>query len=178
MDIDATTRAFAQLFTDAALRARMGEAGRERARSVYDWRVVIAQYESLWAQLAELRAAQGPQLAPLAHPWPARMDPFHGFAAYPTHTLTMQTRVHAAGADAHALRERLSQCQSLAMVNFARAAMPQPAELDALLVALAGSTASTPRSAAELVSGSDPGRQAWLLRSLVWLLKLGLIARI
>jgi len=178
VDIDATTRAFAQLFTDAALRARMCEAGRERARSVYDWRVVIAQYESLWAQLAELRAAQGPQLAPLAHPWPARMDPFHGFAAYPTHTLTMQTRVHAAGADAHALRERLSQCQSLAMVNFARAAMPQPAELDALLVALAGSTASTPRSAAELVSSSDPGRQAWLLRSLVWLLKLGLIARI
>ena len=177
VDIAATTEAFTKLFADPALRARMGEAGRERARAVYDWRVVIGQYESLWEQLAELRAAQAPQLAPLAHPWPARMDPFHGFAAYPTHTLTLQTLLHAGGADVHALRERLSSGQSLAMVNFARAVIPQPEELDAILVAVAGSDASAPRPAADLISGSDAKRQPFLLRSLAWLLKLGVLVR-
>lgn len=33
----------------------------------------------------------GCDLQPLAHPWPARMDPFHAFASYPTALLTAQT---------------------------------------------------------------------------------------
>jgi glycosyltransferase involved in cell wall biosynthesis len=40
-----------QLFTDAPLRARLGENGRRRARERYAWPVVIAQYEALWAEL-------------------------------------------------------------------------------------------------------------------------------
>jgi hypothetical protein len=80
-----------RLFTSPELRRQMGEAGRTRARAVYDWAVIIPQYEALWAELDARRKKESPSPSPLAHPWPARMDPFCAFAAYPTQTLTQQT---------------------------------------------------------------------------------------
>ena len=42
---------------------------------------------------------QAKDLKPLPYPWPARMDPFHAFAAYPTQTLTEQTVLGLVDAD-------------------------------------------------------------------------------
>lgn len=97
VDVEATAQAFARLFASSELRQQMGQAGRQRAREVYDWAVIIPQYEALWAQLGELRKAQAPALKPLPHPWPARMDPFHAFAGYPTALLTPQTVLGSSG---------------------------------------------------------------------------------
>jgi starch synthase len=91
VDVQATAQAFMKLFESPDLRRRMGEAGRQRAHEVYDWAAIIPQYEALWAQLSAIRTSQAKALKPLPHPWPARMDPFHAFAAYPTQTLTEQT---------------------------------------------------------------------------------------
>ena len=81
------------------LRRSMGEAGRRRAREVYDWPVVFAQYQALWADLNARRAkAVGdPELrrwleaAPTAAA--ARLDPFDAFRHYPTRTLGPQSRL-------------------------------------------------------------------------------------
>jgi starch synthase len=47
VDVQATAKAFERLFTNPALRQQMGEAGHERARSVYDWKPIFGQYEQL-----------------------------------------------------------------------------------------------------------------------------------
>jgi glycosyltransferase involved in cell wall biosynthesis len=94
VDIEAAAQAFVQLFESPTLRQKMGTEGRQRAQKVYDWKVIIAQYEALWAeqQSVRLAALQGASkvAGKPAHPWPARMDPFNAFASYPTHTLKTQ----------------------------------------------------------------------------------------
>ena len=62
VDVDACAEAIARLAGDAALRSRLGKAAAARARRLYDWRVVVAAYQDLWSELAELRAAS-PDLA-------------------------------------------------------------------------------------------------------------------
>jgi glycosyltransferase involved in cell wall biosynthesis len=40
------------LLRDSDLRGRMSRAAQERARRLYDWKIVIASYEALWEELA------------------------------------------------------------------------------------------------------------------------------
>ena len=81
--------AFKALIHDPALRRRFGDAGRERARTVFDWSSIIPSYQDLWTELAEERRSSPSFVRPTMqpHPWPARMEPFTAFASYATHAL-------------------------------------------------------------------------------------------
>lgn len=171
VDVAATTQAFIRLFTSPELRKQMGEAGRQRAREVYDWAAIIPQYEALWAHLAEIRTAQSKALKPLPHPWPARMDPFHAFASYPTRTLAPDTVLRLVDADVAAALKRTLTYRQLAMVDFARAILPSEEEIHAVLHA----AASGPKAAVELIAPVPAERQPFLFRSLAWLVKLGVL---
>lgn len=171
VDIAATAHAFAKLIASPALRRQMGDAGRERARTVYDWAAIIPQYEALWEQLTEIRKAQAPGIKPLPHPWPARMDPFHAFASYPTSVLTPQSVLGLMDADVAAATARVAAYEKLAMVNFAKVVLPSEAEVQAVLAA----AASSPKPAAELIAAIPQARQAFVFRTLAWLVKLGIL---
>jgi glycosyltransferase involved in cell wall biosynthesis len=54
VDIEAAARSFSDLFASKDLREKMGSAGEQRAKEMYDWSVIIPQYEQLWAQLTEI----------------------------------------------------------------------------------------------------------------------------
>lgn len=89
VDVPALTRALVTLGTDPRLRLRMGRAGQLRARTVYDWRVIIPQMQALWAEQAEMlafaRSRGGPGLAPSnAARLPVGPAPDLMFAGYPT----------------------------------------------------------------------------------------------
>jgi alpha-maltose-1-phosphate synthase len=173
VDVQAAAQAFTRLFESRELRLQMGEAGRQRAREVYDWAAIMARYEALWAQQDELRRTQAASLPPpLPHPWPARMDPFHAFAVYPTQALTPHTVLALAHPTLPAAQAHARACRALAMVGFAREVLPTEAESLAMLEAAAGG----PRPAGELVAGAAPARQPFLLRTLATLVKLGLLA--
>ena len=137
-DVEAAAEAFVRLFGSADLRRTMREAGRQRARSVYDWAAIIPQYEALWTQLGELRRAQSPALKPVANPWPARMDPFHAFGGYASQTLTQQTLLALTDSDATAALQRVSAYRALAMVDFARTVLPTADEARLVIEAAAG----------------------------------------
>jgi glycosyltransferase involved in cell wall biosynthesis len=173
VDINATSQAFVQLAQSAELRQRMGQAGRERAQSVYDWSTIIAQYEDLWQQQTQLRlAAQSKTEVPkAAHSWPARLDPFHAFAAYPSSVLKSTSLLAIADVSAANAMARVAQYKALAMVNFAKLVLPTEAEVAAVLhLAELG-----PCTAQTLAQTATADRQAFLFRSLVWLLKLGVL---
>jgi len=173
VDIEATAQAFVQLFESAELRKRMGQAGKQRAQQLYDWCTIIAQYEALWQEQTQLRlAAQtADHVAEPPHAWPARMDPFFAFESYPTQTLKPTSVLALVDASATEALLRVNQYKGLAMVNFAKLVLPTDAEI----VHVLNAAAQGPSSAQALVQGIEPSRQAFVLRSLAWLLKLGVL---
>ena len=171
VDVAACAQAFGRLFASAELRQTMGQAGQQRAQTVYDWSVIIPQYEALWASQTAQRLAQGADLAALPHPWPARMDPMQAFAAYPTLSLTPQTMLALVDDSAAIAHQRLKAYQALAMVNYAKLVVPDDAEL-ALVIA---SAAKGPQAALALVEGIAADRQAFVFRALAWLVKLHIL---
>jgi glycosyltransferase involved in cell wall biosynthesis len=173
VDIEATAQAFVQLFDSAELRQRMGQAGKQRAQQLYDWSAIIALYEVLWKEQTQLRlAAQtADHVAVPPHAWPARMDPFFAFESYPTQTLKPTSMLALADASATEALLRVNQYKTLAMVNFAKLVLPTDAEIAQVLNA----AAHGPTSAQALVQGIEPSRQAFVMRSLAWLLKLGVL---
>ena len=173
VDIEATAQAFVQLFESAELRQRMGQVGKQRAQQLYDWSTIIAQYEALWKEQTQVRlAAQtADQVAMPPHVWPARMDPFFAFESYPTQTLKPASMLALAVASAPEALLRVNQYKTLAMVNFAKLVLPTDAEIAEVLNA----AAHGPCSAQALIQDIEPSRQAFVLRSLAWLLKLGVL---
>ena len=90
IDIAQAAAAYAQLALDPALRQRMGEQGRQRARTQYDWAGLVPRYMDLFSELGRLRQAavtvtQGPHSIGARHP--RRSDPYHSFSHYPSATL-------------------------------------------------------------------------------------------
>lgn len=165
VDVGAAADALTAVLGDPDLRATMGAAGAQRARQAFDWRVVIPQYQALWAELERRRRAAGarpPQDNPF-HP-----DPFRMFADYPT-------RVLAAG-DLVALARPITPEAAAAWLaqDGARqvaARLPEPAEIAALVARLGAG----PLSAAELLAGFPAGRRAFLERGLVWMAKFDVV---
>lgn len=171
VDVAAAAQAFTRLFESPELRRQMGMAGLQRARQVYDWSSIIPQYEALWAQLSEIRRAEAPKLSSLPQAWPARMDPFHAFANYPTQALTEQTVMELVDTDLETALQRTLAYRQLAMIDFAKVVLPNEAEIKVVLQA----GAAGPKTALELVAGITTERQAFVLRGLTWLVKLGVL---
>lgn len=174
VDIDKTAEAFVRLVNAPALRQQMGQAGRERVQTLFDWRVVMSQYEALLQELATLRRSAHAQTsaAPpkLTHPWPARMDPFSAFVSYPTQTLRAETILQRTEASEEAALKLLHDHQQLLMVRYAKAILANDDELQHMLTA-----AQQPQAAAQLVSTFSAQRRPVAFRSLLWLIKLGLL---
>jgi starch synthase len=191
VDLRAATAAFVQLLGDPALRRRLGDAGRAHAQQARDWRHIMGAYEALWAQQAELRLAAAPKHpapTPQDQPWPARMDPWHAFAAYPTQQLRADTPLALAAPDAEQAWARAQAWSALNMVSYAQPVMPTPAEIQQVLKA--AEAAARPGSAlvwgaqggpagflpaAVLVQGIAPARRAQVFRGLMALVKWGLL---
>ncbi len=177
VDIQQAAYAFTQLFQASELRAQMGAAGKARAQSTYDWRVIIQQYEALWSEQEKVRAlnAEGSTATSSNLAWPARMDPFYAFESYPTNLLHRNTLLElAAHLHTHSPTEILTHIhslQNLAMVNYAKIVLPTEAEILAVVQqALQG-----PQAAIALVQQLPVQRQAFVFRSLAWLVKLGIL---
>jgi glycosyltransferase involved in cell wall biosynthesis len=108
VDVEACTEAIVRLVGDDGLRQKLGENGRQRARSTYDWSVVVAKHEELWTELGELRAAGPPRFAAKKRPYnPLMPDPFELHGHYPTRVLGGTDRVSLG--TGHELFERLSE---------------------------------------------------------------------
>lgn len=168
VDIGDAAEALTLLFSDPDLRRRMGEAGRERARTVFDWRHIIPQYQALWAELERRRRAAPPQPARLAGDNPWRLDPFRMFAAYPTAALAAEDVVFLAQplGPLDAI-ERLGRPD----VRFGGSRLPTEAEALSLLEALAAG----PKTVSALLAPVPAERRAIVERGLLWLAKYGFL---
>ncbi|MHA1539805.1 MAG: glycosyltransferase family 4 protein [Alphaproteobacteria bacterium] len=119
VDIPACITAFTALVENPSLRNKMAKAGQKRAQNVYDWSVVVKQYQSLWAELATLRSdgAETCAVQKGAQVQPLRADPFHSFSHYPTDHLSEDKLISLAKGVDYKLFQTY---QSNALNSFAR----------------------------------------------------------
>jgi alpha-maltose-1-phosphate synthase len=168
VDGAALAQACARLVDDAALRRRLGENARRRAREEFDWAVVFGRYRALWRELDERRRADallGPALPAVV---PDRLDPFELFATYPSIQVTPASMVELAPDASLAL---LRQYRELAINRFAHASLPTLEEFGQIF----GSIESRPTQVDELLDALGPCDRPTLLRGLVWLCKMDLL---
>ena len=168
VDINKCADAFVTLFNDSSLRQRMGAAGRKRAQTNYDWKVIIAKYEALWAQLNRLRSQAGAEPPQI---WPARLDPFSSFSHYSTCTLTPNSAVYRVDYDLEDAASRLSVFYDLEMIKFAYQVIPDQGLLNDLLTKIP----TTPILVQEVIDAFEDKRAASRIRALSVLSKLGFI---
>jgi glycosyltransferase involved in cell wall biosynthesis len=164
-DVDAAADALLRLFENDDLRLTMGAAAQTRARTVFDWKTVVGQYQALWADLAAVRkAAPAKPPGPLS-PW--RPDPFRLFAAYPTRALDPHDVVSLApGAAVEAIRAMLDD----PTVSYAAKAIMTAEEIAVVAGAILRAGRMTVAEAAALV---PPARAGVAERSLLWMAKFG-----
>ncbi len=168
VDVSACVAAIVRLAGDPGLRKQLGENGRQRARSVYDWSVVVRAYEELWAELAGLRG-EGPARFGIKgrSQNPLMPDPFELYGHYATRAVAGSDRVSLGGAP-----EQWKTLPEALMTRYGGNFRAPPAFAESLLQTLqAGGTPTV----AELLE-SHP-KDAWplLLRSLVYLTKFDVV---
>ena len=149
----------------------MGQAGKQRSKALYDWSILIPQYEELWSQLSDIRKSQKSTLKKESNSWPARMDPLWSFSNYPTKILQVDMKFSLVDSDAHSALARYKSITSLDMVNYAKIIIPTESEVSNIFEALN----SGPKTAQVLIENFLADRKYLVLRSLVWLTKIGLL---
>lgn len=167
VSVDGVAEALAELVVNPELRRRMGESGRERARSTYHWPVVMAEYEVLWAELAGQRHSR-PALSPrqgLLDVHPGFPDPFRMFAGFPTLAVGDRTRLRS-DAELDVLRNMFRHRMNMPNPEL----LLSPSQCIALLIGIARNPGI---SVAELTASGFTERPK-LLRTVCWLIKLGL----
>lgn len=160
--------ALAELIRSPELRRRMGEAGRARVRSSFDWPVVVGQIKALIDELALIRlAAPAPATR---HPTdPLKGDPFRDFAGFATRVLTPQTVLSLrAGADVSDL-ERAAELELDRAFSFWRAPAPLVAQAVDLIAA------QGPLTVQAVLETCPPANRMKLELTLAWLCKLGVL---
>lgn len=167
----ACAKAYLSLIGNPGLRAKLGAAARQRAIEVFDWRIVVGQYQELWADLAERRksapdtaARRGDQPGN-----PARADPFLAFATYPTEILTPE---HTIEAMPGATPQIFDAVYKSPLINFVRLVVPSQNDCHRLLVELAR---GGKRRIGDLAAAWPEDKRPFLQRSLIWFSKLGLV---
>ncbi len=172
IDLDYTSQAFIKLISSRELREKMGAHGRQRVLEFYDWKAIVPTYESLWSELKARRDSdKGSSCQP--HGWPSRLDPFYGFASYPTKKIQLNSQIYLSYPDSHTSIRHFRQLIKLDMVNYVSERMASQQKIESLLLLLGQNSAS----AGSLISAIcvNPEEQHDLFLSIAWLVKLGLI---
>ncbi|UBF24870.1 glycosyltransferase family 4 protein [Kovacikia minuta CCNUW1] len=171
VDIDACTQALIHLIQDSDLRQRMGASGRQRAEQVFDWKVVIAAHETLWQDLAEIRATASASVPVQAgmSPYPLGDDPFHLFSHYPTATLTAEQMVHLGEM---ASTETLNLLQRFGVTNVGAERRVSPETIAAMVQTIAQ---QGPQSVGTLFQQYGGDRPLVLLQTIGYLLKFDVL---
>jgi starch synthase len=170
VDTEAAAVAIRRLAENPALRRQLGDAGRLRARTTFDWNGLLNTYRALWADLAQRRLASAdfPGHSGIIEP-PERMDPFRMFQGYATRQLADDDRL---ALTANSTPELLESRRALEMNAFARQVLPSPEDCRELMTAIAG----RPDIRCATLLGAFPAAQRETLRrGLVWMMKMNIL---
>jgi glycosyltransferase involved in cell wall biosynthesis len=170
VDVAACARALVRLIDNPVLRQQMGAAGRERARQVFDWQVVMGQYQALWTQQESRRSALAAMAVPTVRD-PAFTNPLLLFDHYPSATLEAERLLWR---DPQATPEMAHAFRALGMWGFSGQRLVSAQSMVTAWLAL-------PERGHHGMSVAQWSRdQGWTvsqgLRHAVWMHKMGLLS--
>jgi glycosyltransferase involved in cell wall biosynthesis len=180
VDIEAAVLAFQKLFASKELREIMGAEGRARAQQVYDWRMIIAQYEGLWAEQQRLRVVAQEASRPVNSDkvnllntalWPARLDPFYAFGSYSTFTFSDNDLIGLVHSDVNLTLSLMNTYSNLKMINYATYVLP-PIDLANRIIMV---VSSQPLTVEKLLNQFNTENKQQINRHLYWLIKYGVL---
>lgn len=169
IDLEALVPALEKLVINPDLRRSMGDAGRERVAQCFDWPHVIKAYEELWEELAARRKTD-PESAPPPEnrsPNPLRPDPFEMFREFSTESVADEGKFELVVSEWKDVISRIGLKVSL----FNSSSIIDLEDLPILMAQLEIAPKST---SDELVGALAPLPEGKVLRTLVWLVKLGI----
>jgi len=169
VDVAGAAEALTALLGDPQRRAAMGAAGRARARSLFDWAVIVRRYQELWAEQAAIRARAAPEIrAGPAHP--LRDNPFLLFGHYATRSLAATTRLRA-------VAEPAPDARSLGKLRMVRldGRAPNPSPLTWQVLGRLRAAGPRGLTLAELAAETPDATARLVPLAAVWLMKLGLV---
>ena len=171
VDVPAAAEAYGRLIASPDLRRTMGEAGRVRARALFDWSVIMRRYLSLWEELNERRRSDPTVPGEEARTRrPDRADPFTLFRSHPTDHFSAETRVRLApGMDASAAVSR----RQLGSVDYAGAVLPSEAVVTRFVTVLGGREHEV--TLADLREALAPMSLRGVIRTVAFLAKMGVL---
>ena len=162
--------AFARLFADSALRARMGSAARAHVLEAFTWPLIIRQYESVWHEQEAVRrehagsAVTSTVRTPVSFP-----DVEYSFASYPSTLLGSETRVIRAPDAA----DQLEVLLRLPLTNYL--SRTRIADRAVLIAALECAAEPTELAVLEVELGATPSSTERRRATLAWMLKYDLL---
>ncbi|MDA0238896.1 MAG: glycosyltransferase family 4 protein [Proteobacteria bacterium] len=169
VDLDALVTALGALIKDRDLRRTMGESGRRHVAEHFDWPHIIRAYEDLWDELGE-RRLHDTELAPTTtgiSSNPLRPDPFDMFDEFSTSSVLEDGKFELVVTDWNEAITRIG----LKISIFNPSSL---IDLEDLPILIAQLEATSPVTTAELAASLTPLPRNKLLRTLVWLAKLGI----
>ena len=89
IDVGQLIHRLTKLVEKSDLRVKMGQHAQGRARSHFDWSVIIKKYIKHWASLETERKSNDNFELTAPSVWPERLDPMIGFKEYPTGKLKL-----------------------------------------------------------------------------------------
>jgi glycosyltransferase involved in cell wall biosynthesis len=168
VDLAEAEAAICTLVADRDLRLTMGAAAQTQARTVFDWSVIIPQYQALWADQDARRRAGTPRATPRENP--LRPDPYSLFAAYATRGLSDDAVVALNPRMTLPLAKTRLEAPLAAYSRFNR---PTDQEVEAVMAHLAEHGPTAVARLGELVASA---RRNLLKRGLIWLARHDVVA--
>ncbi len=165
VDHEALFGALKLLVMDSNLRKRLGDAGRARAREVFDWPVIFRAYQGLWHELKAIRQREAKSFKRYAAGFaPAKPNPFRVFANYPSKMLKSNDRVILGSFTAD-----VGVTMQQPMQNFMGDFLPSPDTCKALLAYV---SQAKPSAAVEDICKHMTMEPRHTHRAISWLLKM------
>ncbi|EAQ75857.1 hypothetical protein WH5701_03389 [Synechococcus sp. WH 5701] len=159
------------LITSPQMRAAMGASAARRARECFSWPVVIAQYKELFQELAARRETaalnQAPRSRIAVHP--LRGEPFADFVGFATQVLRPRSSLRLRGELPGTGFDRVNQVALNRAFSRLHGTPEEARRILELLAAEPGLTAAT------LLQSFPPARAEFIILTIVWLAKLGLL---
>jgi hypothetical protein len=173
VDIQKTTEYFETLIANKELRLQMGHAAHERALERYDWRVVLGEYQALWASLRDRRlslsshdSTSNPLAAAVDKP-----DPFAFFSGYASQTLDDQAVLHLnQWVDEVAYQKTVS----LSVHSYALQILPTWRHVEQIQQQLSQSDLTV----GNLLRSVEKSQAPRVRRYLLWMMKVGWMTRV
>lgn len=137
IDVGECVQAFEALFKDPELRFKMGQAGLQRAKEVYDWKVVINDYKSLWYEQARRRETTASRPV---YPSLIMQSPYDLYRSFPSKQLSVDSEVILLEPVS---KQQLLDRRKLFMVQFSHQVLPDEALCLAILSQLQSTNTQT-----------------------------------